>query len=551
MKQALVHCVNEGPSRHLTNQAIRRNDEFATAERKLLVMWFVLGLAPLILQTRSFLKFVTPHKVTTSLVVPPNVDQKTVNMTELCPALGLQMAQVWWNFETTHYYDTQQGRLCLIVSPQYNCHGNYVVGTEKSKASSQAPTSCINNSFVAEMYFYHGTIGFYSFYEEITGTYCTTDRTIYGRIAGLGTFDINGSLLARDGGSHGYRMSYWFATVGTVWILYRAIVFRRSYVSCKRFGRKCDELGENLDLNTATVFVYETMRLSAHGAANYHRVVLLYLLVEGIMSDLFLLVATDEMFAWLQYISFGYNLSGLVLLLFEMIENMGWLNERTRLCIKRLLFSYESSLFGELLSAIGQSHFLTSLSHSDLKDSGSTARAVSYYVWGLVGHGVIVLPLIGFIMSVRIVRAITYMRWRYGVDWNVFVAPCSVDTTLGMLSKMMMLRGYEWMEGELCYKRDALKAFGILRMEEDGAEFLALRKLCWFHVPRHELAVIGAVSGQRVEPCTERPCLGVVGFFDRSLGGSIAETGRQRLAMIHGRSRSILRPAPLHIFPAP
>ncbi|ETM40742.1 hypothetical protein L914_13397 [Phytophthora nicotianae] len=506
MKQALVHCVNEGPSRHLTNQAIRRNDEFATAERKLLVMWFVLGLAPLILQTRSFLKFVTPHKVTTSLVVPPNVDQKTVNMTELCPALGLQMAQVWWNFETTHYYDTQQGRLCLIVSPQYNCHGNYVVGTEKSKASSQAPTSCINNSFVAEMYFYHGTIGFYSFYEEITGTYCTTDRTIYGRIAGLGTFDINGSLLARDGGSHGYRMSYWFATVGTVWILYRAIVFRRSYVSCKRFGRKCDELGENLDLNTATVFVYETMRLSAHGAANYHRVVLLYLLVEGIMSDLFLLVATDEMFVWLQYISFGYNLSGLVLLLFEMIENMGWLNERTRLCIKRLLFSYESSLFGELLSAIGQSHFLTSLSHSDLKDSGSTARAVSYYV---------------------------------------------VDTTLGMLSKMMMLRGYEWMEGELCYKRDALKAFGILRMEEDGAEFLALRKLCWFHVPRHELAVIGAVSGQRVEPCTERPCSGVVGFFDRSLGGSIAETGRQRLAMIHGRSRSILRPAPLHIFPAP
>ncbi|ETN05425.1 hypothetical protein PPTG_14165 [Phytophthora nicotianae INRA-310] len=500
MKQALVHCVNEGPSRHLTNQAIRRNDEFATAERKLLVMWFVLGLAPLILQTRSFLKFVTPHKVTTSLVVPPDVDQKTVNMTELCPALGLQMAQVWWNFETTHYYDTQQGRLCHIVSPQYNCHGNYVVGTEKSKASSQAPTSCINNSFVAEMYFYHGTIGFYSFYEEITGTYCTTDP--------------------RDGGSHGYRMSYWFATVGTVWILYRAIVFRRSYVS-------------------------------SHGAANYHRVVLLYLLVEGIMSDLFLLVATDEMFAWLQYISFGYNLSGLVLLLFEMIENMGWLNERTRLCIKRLLFSYESSLFGELLSAIGQSHFLTSLSHSDLKDSGSTARAVSYYVWGLVGHGVIVLPLIGFIMSVRIVRAITYTRWRYGVDWNVFIAPCSVDTTLGMLSKMMMLRGYEWMEGELCYKRDALKAFGILRMEEDGAEFLALRKLCWFHVPRHELAVIGAVSGQRVEPCTERPCLGVVGFFDRSLGGSIAETGRQRLAMIHGRSRSILRPAPLHIFPAP
>ncbi|KAF1776726.1 hypothetical protein GQ600_16416 [Phytophthora cactorum] len=71
-------------------------------------------------------------------------------------------------------------------------------------------------------------------------------------------------------------------------------------------------------------------------------------------------------------------------------------------------------------------------------------------------------------MSVRIIRAITYMRWRHGGNWNVFTAPCSVDTTLGMLNKMMMLRGYEWREGKLCYKRDALKAFGILKMEEDS-----------------------------------------------------------------------------------
>ncbi|KAF1776725.1 hypothetical protein GQ600_16415 [Phytophthora cactorum] len=154
-------------------------------------------------------------------------------MTELCPAVGLQMSQVWWNIETTHYYHTHQGRLCHMVSSQDNCHGNYGVGTEKAEASSKAPASCTNNSYVVDMYFYHGTIGFYSFYEEIT--YCSTDHTIYGRIVGLDTFDIIGSFLARDGRSHGYRMSYWYATVGTMSILYRAVVLRRSYISCKRF----------------------------------------------------------------------------------------------------------------------------------------------------------------------------------------------------------------------------------------------------------------------------------------------------------------------------
>ncbi|KAK1939891.1 hypothetical protein P3T76_008214 [Phytophthora citrophthora] len=280
--------------------------------------------------------------------------------------------------------------------------------------------------------------------------------------------------------------------VGIVWILYRTLVIRRSYITCKRYGRKCDELGETLDRKTAMVFVHENMRLSAHGATNYHRVLLLYLLVEGIMSDLFLLVATDGIFSWFQYISFGYNLSGMVLLMFEMIENMGWLHERTRLCIKRLLFSYESSLVGELVSAIGQSHFLTSLNHSDLKSSGSTARAASYYVWGLVGHGAIVFSLIGFIMFVRILRAITFMRWKHGAWWVIFTAPCCVDTTLGMLNKMIMLRGYEWKEGKLYYTREGLKAFGLLMMEEDdGIEFLVLRKCHWITVPTNDVVING------------------------------------------------------------
>jgi hypothetical protein len=556
MKPGRVHCLDEGPDVGIIPDGASRSNGngWATVMRKLTVAWLVVGLAPFVFQTRSFLKFVAPHVMSETLVVPPGAERLTADLTVLCPALGFRMTEVWWNIESTHYYEGDRGRLCHFVSPQYNCHGNYVVGTDQVKASLSAPARCSNNSYAMRMYFYHGTIGFYSFYEELTGTYCTEDHTLYGVIANLGTYDINGSLLAEDGGGYGSRMSYWYATVGSVWILYRALVLRRSLVACRRYGRRCDQMGENLDRRTLTVFVHESMRLSAHGATNYHRMALLYLLVEGIMSDLFLLVVTEGFFANIQYISFGYNLSAVTLLSFEMIENMGWLRESTRLSIKRLLFSYESSLVGELLSSFGQSYFLTGLSHSELKHTGPTARAVSYYVWGLVGHAVIVLPLIGSIMLVRIVRAVTFARWEHGVWLSVFTAPCCVDTTLGMLNKMVMLRGYEWNGGKLCYKPDALKAFGILKMEEeDGTELLAVRKTQWLAAPASDLTVIGVVSGHRVEPCAERPCLGVVSFCSRSLGGDLSEAARRRPSMIHGRSRNSILPAlsALNVFPAP
>ncbi|KAG6974751.1 hypothetical protein JG688_00002892 [Phytophthora aleatoria] len=176
-----------------------------SAQQMLLTAWFIVGIIPLILQTRSFLKFVMPHKITETLVVPSDAVKETTNMTELCPALGLQMAQVWWNLETTHYFNLKHGRLCHLVSPQYNCHGRYVIGSERTKAYHTAPSSCANDSFPVDMFFYHGSIGFYSFYEEVAGTYCTIDHTLYGLIDGLGTFDINGWLLAQDTGSYNYR----------------------------------------------------------------------------------------------------------------------------------------------------------------------------------------------------------------------------------------------------------------------------------------------------------------------------------------------------------
>lgn len=112
---------------------------------------------------------------------------------------------------------------------------------------------------------------------------------------------------------------------------------------------------EGLRLNDAVVYAQESMRLSAYDARNYHRVphgvALLYLLVEGLMGDLFLLIAQEGIIGRLQYISLGYNLSGVMSMLYEMIETMHWLGEKMRSLIKRLLFNYETMLLGECICA--------------------------------------------------------------------------------------------------------------------------------------------------------------------------------------------------------
>ncbi|POM61041.1 hypothetical protein PHPALM_30010 [Phytophthora palmivora] len=87
---------------------------------------------------------------------------------------------------------------------------------------------------------------------------------------------------------------------------------------------------------------------------------------------------------------------------------------------------------------------------------------------------------------------------------------------------MTMLGGYRWVNGKLYYKPEALKSFGLLKMEdEDDTEYISLRKLYWFSVPRNDLFVIGILSEEGVKPCIERPCTGTISFFDRRLGGDI------------------------------
>ncbi|RLN47829.1 hypothetical protein BBJ28_00001745 [Nothophytophthora sp. Chile5] len=516
-KKSKVYCVDEDSANG--GQEALEGGELLTAKRLLLAVWLSVGLVPLLLQARSFTKFVTPHKISSELVVPAGTTIHKADMEALCPVEGLLVAGAWWNVGITHYYPVDHGRICHFVVPQYNIHGAYLLGEERTAPSSTTPASCSGESYPFQHYFYHGSIGYYAFYEEAEGTYCANDKTAYVLVRGLGTYDSNGAPLANDTGDTTYRRSYWYGLVGSIWIVYRAILLRRSYISCKRYGRRCDAMQEKIRFRDAVVYVQESMRLSAHGARNYHRAGLLYLLVEGLMSDLFMLIAQDGFFAKVQYISLGYNLSGVLSMLFEMVESMNWMGEKVRCFIKRLLFNYETALLGELVCSAAMQAFLTSLNRSSLQGSKPMAEAVSYYVWSLVGHGVIVLGIVCGITSTRALGAIVTVRWTFG-SFAVFTAPCCVDTTLGIRSKMIMLNGYAWENGNLFYKTDTLKSFGVLRMtEEDGSEFLTLSKLYWFAIPHHDAIVIGAVTGHTVVPCSERPCTGFVSIFGRALGG--------------------------------
>ncbi|KAE9049929.1 hypothetical protein PR001_g2872 [Phytophthora rubi] len=257
-------------------------------------------------------------------------------------------------------------------------------------------------------------------------------------------------------------------------------------------------MGVGLRRKEAVVFVHEQLRLTAHDATKLHRVLLLYLLIEGLMSDIFLLVANNGFVSKIQYVSLSYNLSGMLLLVFEIIESTYWLRKKTRVFIKRLLFCYESSLLGEILGAALQQTFFTQINRSRMfKSSNNINQAVSHYVWSIVGHGIFVLFAIAFIMSVRALWAILYVRWAHQT-WVIFSASCCVDTALGRRNKMTMLGGYRWIDDKLYYKPEALKSFGLVKVEkEDGVELMALRKLHWFSVPKNDFVVIGEVTKLR------------------------------------------------------
>ncbi|KAL3673734.1 hypothetical protein V7S43_001430 [Phytophthora oleae] len=237
------------------------------------------------------------------------------------------------------------------------------------------------------------------------------------------------------------------------------------------------------------------------------------------MSDLFLLITQEGLTGRIQSISLGYNLAGIMSTLFEMVESMNWMREKTRCFVKRLLFNYETALVGELLTASLIQFYLTSLNRSSLRHTEAEAKAVSYYIMSLVGHGCIALGCVFVIVCTRLIGSLAFIRWRYG-SLALLTKSCCVDTALGSRAKLILLAGYVWEGGELYYKVSPLKAFDISKLtEEDGSEFLAYSKLHWFSIPRNSLVVFGTVSGTNVASCDERPCSGVVSDFEQVLGG--------------------------------
>ncbi|KAE9270841.1 hypothetical protein PF001_g28634 [Phytophthora fragariae] len=507
--------TNVSSPQQLPAESESESGRWVTTQRRLLIVWLIMGVLPFCLQTRSYLQFVKPHKIPEVLVVPPDLPKETANLTEVCPVMALVLAGVWWNFEATHYYKADQGIVCHAVVPQYNSHGNYFIGRSRTTPYHTTPSSCANDSYPFEQYLYHGSIGYYSFYEGEVGTYCAKSKTAYIVVEVLGSYDINGSFLAKDTGSTNTRGSYWYIIIGGFWLVFRAVTIRRSFISLMRYGHKCDEMHEIIGQHDAMVFVQENMRLSAHGATNYQRAAILALIVEGIMADLFLIVAHDGWRAQVQYVSLGFNLSGLMLLLFEIIESMHLLKEQWRLRIKRVFFSYETALLGELVCAFVFQTFLSVLNGSELKRSKPTALAVSYYFWSLICHGLVVLVVVLIISCVRVLWALVFVWWKHR-SFALLSESCCVDAALGVRNRSTLLGGYHFGDGELYYTVTALKAFGMLKMEEGGVEYLVLQRLHWVIAPEDSLVIIGIISGDRVEPCNERRCTALSVFLTGS-----------------------------------
>lgn len=448
-------------------------------------------------------------------------------------------------------------------------------------SSIAIPDECQNSSRPLpsmSYYFYHGSIGYYSFFEHGDGAFCSADAAGYVPVPhALGSADLNGNALARDNcgiksdtsSATSCRWSRWYVTVGLLLLSYRVLVLRRSFLLCLHFGARCKRLHEPLTLRSAFVFVNESARLAAHGASNKQRTCLLYLLIEGLMGDLFMLVARDGSNARTQYVPLGYNLASALSLLFEMFEATRWIGERTRCLVRRLFFNVETGPMGELLCAAVLHHYLTSLNRSPaLRLSVDRAQAVSFYVSSLFGHGMIVLGLASSILVVRALGALFITQFSLG-SIRALRAPNCVDQALRGRVKHIMLRGYEWRDQSrrhLVYTRETLKAFGLLLMrgyqldddasarerqattclplaEETTTILVVLaveqrlaQRCSWYNTMqrglRHgtiRLKAVGRITGEHVKPCNVFACVGSATFCDRMLGASTSEADDEPL----------------------
>jgi hypothetical protein len=531
---------------------------FWSARRRLALVWVFVALFPWCLQVRTMLSLALPHELPPVLLAGDESARQTTNLTTRCPVRGMLIAGVWWNMSPTHFVEREDGRsICHFVTYQYNTHGFYSVGTNTStpiaaNIFSELPDECRgsegDDGFLRmDLYYYHGTIGYFAFYTSGRGVFCEREAVAYMSMASLGSVDLNGAALAHDAGGDSTtpsrRYSCWYISIGSLWIAYRAVVLSRSFVLCAQFGERCERLCEPLDLHGAAVFVQETARLVPHQASTTQCLLVIYFVLEGLMADLFLQITKYGVAVRLQYFSIGYNLASLLSLLFELIvrrmtKKRAWSQATGRVVLtaRRVFFNIETGFIGEVLCAGVLHRYLDGLNRSRLQDSITPVQAVSFYVWSLVAHAIVVLGLAGIILGVRAVLALAIVRVRFG-SVHVLTALNSIEMTLGERMRAVMLSGYVWRDGELLYSREALKAFGLLRSHHPDVEagngvhesLVHIETKWWGSMARRNLVVIGRIVGNRVEPCAPRPCDGHVKFSDRALGG-VARIGEALLS---------------------
>ncbi|EGZ30651.1 hypothetical protein PHYSODRAFT_436643, partial [Phytophthora sojae] len=172
------------------------------------------------------------------------------SLEKVCPVKELLIAGARWNTWPTHYYRVHAGILCHTVVPQYNVHAMYIL---ENSTYNRTSASCSGQTIAFHGNFYHGSFGYYAIYAETQGAYCMQDGTAYLTVSGLGKYDINGLRLAQDRGDVEYRMSYWYIFTGTSFTLVRIPTLRRSFVSCRRFAKHCDQMAEPIRIQEAIV----------------------------------------------------------------------------------------------------------------------------------------------------------------------------------------------------------------------------------------------------------------------------------------------------------
>lgn len=496
---------------------------FPSRNYQLLVIWLAAVLVPWLLQVRSYVQLVAPHKISQDLQAL-DAEILTDQVPSWCPVRGIFIAGAWWNINPTHYYRKETRLLCHFVVPQFNMHGAYHMGDEA--ANSADKTDYATATTTIDYYFYHGSIGFYAFYEEGFGTYCADDWTATIVVTKLGSYDINGQWLADDTGSTHYRQSYWFSIAGLVWILYRALVIRRSYVMFTRHLDRCHTQSLKLGISDAIVYVQESARLTAHDATGIHRVGVLYLLLEGSMSDLFLFITKSGPMAIIQIISLCYNMSGIVAVLFEMVEDKvssGRFHSRWSHAVqvtKRLFFNHEMTFIGEIVVMSMLQLLITSLNRSKLQNSQTVALAISYYAWSVMGHGFIAVGMIATLLVVRAAGAAGYCLYKYS-SLVPLTSTCSVEVVLAARQKLVLIAGYIWSDdGKLFYSAQALTAYGLLLATSGTEVYLVREKVNWVTAPRNNLEALAIVRGNSLVPCDR--CLGswgTVSACNGKLGG--------------------------------